>query len=130
MDCFRCHSPMKKFTMDGVLADKCENCQGIWLDAGELDMLVYEERKTRKELGARASLESKQEKLRLVTSSLMCPKCQQTSLHTVHLDGVELDQCSACKGLFFDWGELSRILANKKSGTGHSVKSWLRSLFK
>ena len=38
-----------------------------------------------------------------------CPKCQQTMRAEAH-EGIELDRCGACGGLFFDSGELEAIL--------------------
>ena len=41
-----------------------------------------------------------------------CPKCQGT-LRRVQADDVELDQCDVCCGIWFDSGELPRILDRK-----------------
>lgn len=42
-------------------------------------------------------------------SELSCPKCSGT-FERHHLVGVEIDQCSACKGIFLDRGELEMLL--------------------
>ncbi len=37
-----------------------------------------------------------------------CPKCQEDSLHGFgQVEGVEIDFCSRCKGIWFDAGELA-----------------------
>lgn len=46
--CPRCKIKMSKKTRLGVTIDKCEKCNGIWLDGGEIDNIllkVDEERK-------------------------------------------------------------------------------------
>lgn len=41
-----------------------------------------------------------------------CPKCG-APLVTIAYRKVELDKCSACGGLWFDWGELDQVLAQE-----------------
>ncbi len=38
-----------------------------------------------------------------------CVKCEG-KMHQVELDGVIVDQCDTCAGIWFDSGELSRVL--------------------
>ncbi len=113
MDCLKCNSAMKKQTLDGVLIDKCENCQGVWLDANELDKLKYDDGKNREELLREATAEVIQEKQRLVTTVGMCPKCQRKSLKAFIRSGIEIDQCPSCYGIFFDHGELQKIITRE-----------------
>jgi Zn-finger nucleic acid-binding protein len=116
MDCLKCNSAMKKMTLDGVLIDKCGTCQGVWLDANELDKLKYDDRKDKQELLKEATTEVIQERKRLLTTVGMCPKCQRKRLDTFVRSGVEIDQCPACSGLFFDHGELQKVIANEHNG--------------
>ncbi|HEX4909181.1 MAG TPA: zf-TFIIB domain-containing protein [Permianibacter sp.] len=39
-----------------------------------------------------------------------CPKCHAAMDH-VHLNGIEVDRCSGCKGMWFDTGELDAMRA-------------------
>lgn len=126
MDCLRCNSSMKKMTLDGVLVDKCSNCQGIWLDSNELEMLKFDDGKEKEDLMLEARKELVQEKKRLLTTVGMCPKCQRHSLKTFHRSGVEIDQCPACYGLFFDHGELQKVIAKEDNG----VKKFLYGIKK
>jgi len=41
--------------------------------------------------------------------SLTCPKCQGT-MRTYERSGVTIDQCSDCRGIFLDRGELERLI--------------------
>lgn len=41
--------------------------------------------------------------------SLTCPKCQG-AMNAYERNGVTVDQCSDCRGLFLDRGELERLV--------------------
>lgn len=41
---------------------------------------------------------------------MICPKCQNV-MKTVDKNGVHIDQCESCKGIFLDKGELEQISA-------------------
>ena len=40
-----------------------------------------------------------------------CPKCQSATLAEFKIDGVAVDRCSRCDGIWFDAQELSELLA-------------------
>jgi Zn-finger nucleic acid-binding protein len=40
---------------------------------------------------------------------LICPKCQGT-MRTYERNGVHVDQCADCRGIFLDRGELERLV--------------------
>ena len=42
--------------------------------------------------------------------SLICPKCQG-KMRGVERDGVTVDVCKQCRGVFLDRGELERLMA-------------------
>lgn len=48
---------------------------------------------------------------------LVCPKCQGT-MSTHARNGVEIEQCERCRGLFLDLGEFERLLAAESSFLG------------
>lgn len=43
LNCPKCDGTLKELTFEGVVIDQCENCQGVWLDAGELEQLRKKE---------------------------------------------------------------------------------------
>ncbi|MBA3558819.1 MAG: zf-TFIIB domain-containing protein [Gemmatimonadaceae bacterium] len=45
MKCPKCGGNLKEREYHSVKIDTCEDCKGVWLDAGELDMLARVERK-------------------------------------------------------------------------------------
>jgi Zn-finger nucleic acid-binding protein len=48
---------------------------------------------------------------------LVCPKCQGT-MRTYERNGVHVDQCSECRGIFLDRGELERLIDAENSWHG------------
>ena len=41
--------------------------------------------------------------------TLTCPKCQ-SPMRTYERSGVTVDQCTSCRGIFLDRGELERLV--------------------
>jgi len=129
MDCIKCKKPMSKAKMEGVLVDKCNICGGIWLDAGELEMLMAHETKSPDELIREAKSEIIAEKSRLLYTEGLCPKCQGQQMKRYMRAGVELDRCPACKGLFFDYGELDKVMDMEKSSGFKHFLNGLKASF-
>jgi uncharacterized protein len=49
-----------------------------------------------------------------VNDGLTCPKCQGT-MRSYERNGVTVDQCSECRGVFLDRGELERLIDQESS---------------
>ena len=43
MPCPRCDGMLHEETFDNVSIDRCDNCHGVWLDAGELAQIAHHE---------------------------------------------------------------------------------------
>lgn len=43
MKCPKCGEPLKERSFQKVLIDQCAGCNGIWLDAGELEQVAEKE---------------------------------------------------------------------------------------
>jgi len=50
---------------------------------------------------------------------LTCPKCQ-AMMRTYERNGVHVDQCSECRGIFLDRGELERLVDAEDAWHGGS----------
>ena len=50
---------------------------------------------------------------------LTCPKCRGT-MHTYERNGVHVDQCQECRGIFLDRGELDRLIDAENAWHGGS----------
>ena len=85
---------------------------------------VQELQRRMAKLAKEQQAESEAEKLRLKEAHWMhCPKCGQ-ELATETCDGVEIDVCPSCKGVWLDAGELGTIVES----TGSFFHSCLRVL--
>ncbi|WP_072474949.1 zf-TFIIB domain-containing protein [Amycolatopsis australiensis] len=49
---------------------------------------------------------------------VICPKCQN-QMRTVDKNGIHIEQCSGCRGIFLDHGELEAIAGAESSFYGH-----------
>lgn len=48
---------------------------------------------------------------------IACPKCK-AAMHTYERNGVVIDQCTECRGIFLDRGELDRLIAAEETAYG------------
>lgn len=39
---------------------------------------------------------------------MQCPKCHAL-MHTYNRNGIQIEQCSGCRGIFLDYGELETL---------------------
>ena len=63
----------------------------------------------------RASREREQERRQLKDLHFMrCPKCGHEMRETT-LEGVVVDQCSFCEGIYFDAGELGQLFLKREA---------------
>jgi hypothetical protein len=54
-----------------------------------------------------------------MTTELICPKCDGP-MRTYARNGITIDQCTLCYGIFLDRGELERLITAESSYLGGS----------
>jgi Zn-finger nucleic acid-binding protein len=54
-------------------------------------------------------------------SNLMCPKCRKEPMRSESFQGIEIDRCPVCKGMFFDRGELQALLSKGGESAGDTL---------
>ena len=106
MDCPACKEAMVVLELSEVEIDHCISCGGVWLDAGELELL----------------LESSDEKDDLLSSfkvdkvtkeeSRKCPIClkRMEKILCGTDKNVRVDKCRRNEGIWFDKGELEEMI--------------------
>lgn len=52
--------------------------------------------------------------------TLTCPKCQ-SAMRTYERSGITVDQCTECRGIFLDRGELERLVDAEAAFNGPPV---------
>ena len=111
---------------DAVEIDYCPSCRGIWLDAGELEMLFGDAEACDAFLNAGGPAPASREKKR------PCPLCDR-SMDKFVTGGdhpVTLDRCPIGEGIWLDRGELETVLAHGASTVeGEKVANLLREVF-
>ena len=107
MHCPSCLESLKREAFSGQTVDRCEKCDGLWLDNSELSALVRVVPVTSKEF-AEAQLDRRE---------LACPKCQaiMNRINYAHDSGVFIQRCSPCDGVWLGVGQLERIVSYRSS---------------
>ena len=107
MDCPACSGHLVAQKYANVEVDECLDCDGIWLDQGELEQLAALKSPPER------LLSPKYPRVRQLRpeGTRPCPRCAQILVGTL-VNGVRLDLCSDCQGLWLDQGELNQLLGH------------------
>ena len=128
MKCPGCTESMIVLELEHIEIDYCPTCHGIWLDAGELELLLSDAE------GKRALLSSFHEEIANAEARKRCPICSKI-MNVVACgngadgEGCRIDSCPAQHGLWFDRGELYTLLNNSPLGRYENVRAILRDMF-
>ncbi|NLK41444.1 MAG: zf-TFIIB domain-containing protein [Planctomycetes bacterium] len=125
MQCPVCQTPMIAIELDEVETDYCPECQGIWLDAGELEILLEDADQTRRLLDSFRPAETTE-------TARLCPICLK-SMQKVYVEpsnkAVLIDRCLKSHGLWFDRGELMQVLQQGAFDEQGKVAKLLREMY-
>jgi len=118
MRCPKCRSDMEQIDYQGVEIDRCTICNGIWFDAGEVEMLRNKRAATAIDTGDAGT--GKQHN---AIDRYRCPRCSGTMVRMVdpRQRHIWYETCSSCNGSFFDAGEFRDL-------SELSVSDFFRSL--
>ena len=126
MRCPACKEPMIVLELESVEVDYCVACEGVWLDAGELEALFGDVEACEAFMTGGDLARSKGEKPR------RCPTCGARMRKGVAGGEapVTYDQCPKGDGVWFDKGELGVVVSHGHSHdrTGR-VSGFLRDVF-
>lgn len=104
MICVNCGESMLALELDEFEIDYCDNCGGIWLDSGELELALGEE-KFREDQFIPLADETETGR-----SNRHCPICsKRMMLVSLPQSDTQLDRCERGHGLWFDRGELRGV---------------------
>lgn len=109
-----------------VEIDHCTDCGGIWLDAGELELLMGEPEKARQLLGSFDVDHTSTEKTR------RCPICDKKMLKIIvgaSQPTLLIDKCRRGDGLWFDKGELQNVLDRAQLDKDSKIQQLLADMF-
>lgn len=124
MECPVCEKPMVTMELDEVEIDHCLGCGGIWLDSGELELLLGNPSRA-------ASLLASFHPAGAAEDPRRCPICLH-KMEKVHLarevTNIVIDRCRR-HGLWFDRGELTNIIKARSFDAEHKVEKLLTDIF-
>lgn len=125
MNCPVCKEPMIVLELDEVEIDHCTCCEGIWLDAGELELLLEGFAERDHFLSSFETDKKTKEKAR------KCPIClKRMEKILVGKDKkVRIDRCRRNDGIWLDGGELEEILRMNSFGQDTRVLNLLKDMF-
>lgn len=126
MDCPACGNAMITLELADVEIDHCVGCGGIWLDAGELELLMDDRQKASQLLASFQEAPAVSEKPR------RCPICSRkmTKIIVGPTKPVLLtDKCRRGDGLWFDRGELQEILNRGQLDEDSRIQKLLAEMF-
>jgi Zn-finger nucleic acid-binding protein len=123
--CPACNEPMIVLEVEQIEIDHCIACGGVWLDSGELELLL-ESAANKDELMATLTecVEGKEKHIR-------CPICSKNLQKLRYgLDKeIILDKCPSNDGIWFDRGELCQALSMGEYLSGRPVYNVLSEIF-
>ena len=126
MDCTVCKNPMITLEMDLVETDYCPSCGGIWLDSGELELLLGSGQEAEKLVQSFVPVGGVKEAYR------RCPICDR-KMEKINAgcgqSPVIIDRCTKGHGLWFDRGELAAILKRGCLDKEGKIQELLGNLF-
>ncbi|UCB42187.1 MAG: zf-TFIIB domain-containing protein [Dehalococcoidales bacterium] len=110
MKCVACKKPMIVVEHENIELDYCDNCSGVWFDAGEVALLM-------EAMGLEsAGLDSLHLAAEAKSSegTRKCPECNKKmkKIALGHTPELIIDVCPQEDGLWFDSGEVGQLVAH------------------
>lgn len=112
--------------LEHVEIDHCIGCGGIWLDAGELELLLDEPEKAKSLLDS-FSVDSKSAEA--VRKCPICDKKMQKVVVGASKPALLIDKCRRGDGLWFDEGELHEIFDRARLDPDNKIQKLLSDMF-
>ena len=106
MLCPHDQSVLQSHGEQATLACFCEICHGVWFGREQL-LHFLKNGTSAKALPRRKVFTGK---IQRSASQCLCPSCKNQELSVKIIDGVEIDLCNRCQGIWLDAGELDLIL--------------------
>lgn len=111
VNCPKCHTTMLRLDTGTVAIDRCERCGAVWLDAGELAVLLKfsgDKKELVESIDQGGAVKMPETH---APGTIHCPR-DSSPMSTVRdkkQKHIEFEMCMNCCGVLFDAGELSDI---------------------
>jgi Zn-finger nucleic acid-binding protein len=125
MICPVCKEPLVVLELEQVEVDYCTSCAGVWLDAGELELLLETKEERNKLINLFKEAGDVKEK------SYACPICgKQMKKSEIGEKGkVVVDKCRKNHGIWFDKGELKKVVEFGSVNKENKIINLLKDMF-
>jgi len=125
MECVACGQPLITCEYDQLEIDYCTSCGGIWLDHGELSLILNDSGAGEGQLLALTGEGP------ATASRRKCPICSKKmeQVALAETGGPTLDRCERDHGIWFDRGELESVITRLDPAVRELISSRLRSIF-
>lgn len=125
MNCPIDKSAMIVLELDEVEIDYCLECKGIWLDAGELELLLGDADITE------ALMSSIQSRPKSIEKKRKCPICSRKMDKIIcgEEEKFLIDECRNRHGLWLDHGELELLMKAGGLDDDHRINNLLKDMF-
>lgn len=126
MNCPTCGNTMITLELADIEIDHCVHCGGVWLDTGELELLLDDPQK------ARRLLDSFQEVRAASESPRRCPICEK-KMTKIRVGASKppllIDRCRRADGIWLDRAELQEILKRGEGDKDNRIWGLLADMF-
>ena len=101
------------------MARETRSTEEEWFKKNERQLLEENRQQRDATVAARLAQEAEKEREGLKKLHWMkCPKCGHV-MNATDIDGIEVDTCTLCEGIYFDRGELEQMLMRKQDKRFH-----------
>lgn len=125
MLCPICKSSMIVLELEQIEVDYCTICEGIWLDSGELELLLETDEERNRLINLFKEAGEAKEK------SYDCPICgkQMKKFEIGEQGKVIIDKCKKNHGIWFDKGELKKVVEFGSDNKQNKIVNLLTEMF-
>jgi len=123
--CPVCKESLVVLELEQVEIDYCTSCDGVWLDAGELELLLETEEERRRLINLFKEAADVKEK------SYSCAICgKHMKKFEIGVKGkVVVDKCKKNHGIWFDRGELQKVVEFGSVNKENKIINLLTEMF-
>ena len=125
MNCSVCNQPLIILELNQVEVDYCTSCHGVWLDEGELEILLQKPEEKNKLFDSFViDKKSKEEPVK-------CPICfkKMDKILCGNEKKIIIDKCSRQHGLWFNKGELESVVEMGSLDKQNKIVTLLKEMF-
>ncbi len=126
MNCPTCGNAMVTLELADIEIDHCVHCGGIWLDAGELELLMDDPQKARHLLNSFQAAPASSEPPR------RCPICRKKMAKIIvgaSKPPLLIDRCRRTDGIWLDRSELQEVLKRGEVDKDNRIWGLLADMF-